>query len=148
MKFSLTFLLLLSLSGGCKSQNNQLIVTEIMKGLFIYSENYVYSEEAKLEIGNDIYSLRSKAIYPADGDIKTFALYKPEGVLDYSQTDIKADLKLLEYTGFPIKLNCSYDGKTLLIDQTEVKVKKVGNYLISTIGNNGSVTIYKLSKKQ
>lgn len=141
----LAFLVMMRFA-SCDAQKESKIV-EVFTGIEIVDKNYVYSDESVFNLNNIQYSLWSKAIYDLDGEIEQLIIFKPEGALEYTKSQLLEDKNLLDYCGFPIYQNFIYvDGYIIKSENEKIKVVKAGeNYLISK-SSDRKVQIYKLNK--
>lgn len=130
---------------NCDAQTESKIV-EIYIGIEIVDKNYVYSEESVFNLNNVQYSLSSKAIYDLDGEIEQLIIFKPEGALEYTKSQLLEDKNLLDYYGFPTYQNFIYSGGFIIKSENErIKVVKAGeDYLISN--SSDKVQFYRLNK--
>lgn len=80
-------------------------VCSISTAVVIGDENYVYSSESTLIVGDKRFSRRRQAIYDEQGNLSQFILHKPEGPLVYQRAEILADIALLDTVQFPLHQN-------------------------------------------
>ncbi|QMU63604.1 MAG: hypothetical protein GKR88_17145 [Flavobacteriaceae bacterium] len=138
----LFFFVAILISTSCKVQNKTTVV-EILTGIEIESDDYNYSDESILKLGNVEYLLRSKAIYDTNGDIQELEIYKSEGNLNYDRSKLIEDISLLEYYGLPFHQKLSYSDGVITKDENDrIDVTAIGDYLINEDDN--IVRFYKL----
>lgn len=130
---------------NCDAQTESKIV-EIFTGIEIVDKNYVYSDESVFNLNNVQYSLRSKAIYDLNGEIEQLIIFKPEGALEYTKSQVLEDTNLMDYYGFPTYQNFIYSGGFIIKSENErIKVIKAGeDYLINN--SSDKVQFYRLNK--
>lgn len=127
---------------SCNAQKRPKMIVEIFTGIEV-DEEYNYSDESIFKLGNTVYSLRSKAIYDANGNVQQLEIYKSEGVLKYDRIKLLEDRDLMQYYDFPFHQQYNYlDGVIIKDDNHRINVTSIGEYLISKSGNK--VQFYKL----
>ena len=67
--------------------NKKLVFTELLVGVEV-EEGYVYSDESRFELGDKKYFLRARGDYTEEGRINKLYVYKSEGILVYSQSEL------------------------------------------------------------
>jgi len=137
----LIYVFLCFIVSSCSLKNRKIIV-EISKGFKIDNRSYIHSDESTFKINSENYSLRSRAIYDQKGHIDSLIVYKPEGTLQYSRSELLEDKNLVNYYNYPLSQNLIYKDCKILDTDKEILInKKFKNYLISQI--NTSTHIYK-----
>jgi len=129
---------------SCEAQKKSKIV-EIFTAVEMVDKNYNYSDESVFKLDNIEYSLRSKAIYDASGDIQQLIIYKPEGTLEYNKLQLLEDKNLMVYYDIPLHQSFTYAGGTILKSEDgEIDVIKITeDYLINKTGGD-KIRFYKL----
>lgn len=131
----------LLLFSSCDAQDKTTVM-EILTGKEVGNAGYIYSDDSIFKLGNKEYSLRSKAIYDADGNIQQLVVYKSEGKLNYNRNDLLGDKKLLDYYELPFQQKMSYSDGKLMDKNNKIAVTYIEDYLINK--DDGVVRFYKL----
>jgi len=131
---------------NCGAQT-ELKIVEMFTGIEIVDKNYVYSNESVFNLNNVQYSLRSKAIYNLNGEIEQLIIFKPEGALEYTKSQLLEDKSLMDDYGYPIYQNFIYSGGYIKKSKNErIKVTKAGEEYLISKSSDRKVKFYRLNK--
>lgn len=149
-KYAVNFLLISLFSFifiSCANKNKKYKIVEIFYGVEVVDDGYIYSEGSNFKVDeNNKYSLRHKAIYGEDGIIIKFIIYKPEGILNYTNDDLIKDKKILVNFGIPFSQKWTYMNNQLIDDNGKyiTKAKKIDKLLLMV--KKQGVIFYKLKE--
>lgn len=135
------FLYLIPFLISCQTEPKK-FVAEISNAIIVDS-SYRYSHEADTIIGTNYYSLRSKAFYGKDGNIKSLSVYRTEGIVHYTKQEIDSDLKLLEHLDFLNQISFVIENNRLLNkNEVEAIIERIDNDLFISV-KDGKTILYK-----
>lgn len=128
---------------GCEVQNS-FRVKELCTAIEVDS-NFVHSESSLFEMGSQIFSFRQKAIYDLTGMIEMLIVYKSDGIIEYSQNEIKEDMRIIENADLPGNQSWIYNnGNIIKGDSIQIRVESLDEKTFVS-KENGKIIIYKLS---
>ena len=114
--FLLAFLLILNCCSNIEKQS-KLKIKSIYSAVLLDEvfSNFEYSEESHFECGGVKYSLRERIDYKVSGELQKLTVYKPEGILQYSYSELQKDTLLLNKKNSPILQKWTfYDNKLVI----------------------------------
>jgi uncharacterized protein YjbK len=108
---------------GCSSSKPR-FVSEVIVAIPV-NEKFYYSEESDYKIKNQKYSLRYRAEYE-NGNLFSLKRYMPEGIIDYSLNELKADTAIISSLDIPFSQNWVINSDlTLMIRKSKKKLKQL-----------------------
>jgi hypothetical protein len=129
---------------NCGTKNSAPRVIEILVAFEVSNSKYEYSDESNLNLMGKLFSLRYRAIYNNHGIIIKLSKYTTEGIVVYSNDQLKKDTLILNEIDIPFSQTFVYEnGKICSNNGSPIVIQQVTNdTLLIQIANKA--TIYKI----